>query len=57
MVPLYMDEHIARAVTIGLRLRRLDVLTVQEDGFSGKSDSELLNRAVYLKRAIFTHDD
>lgn len=57
MVPLYMDEHIPRAVTIGLRLRGLDVLTVQEDGFSGKSDSELLNRAVFLKRAIFTHDD
>ncbi len=57
MIPLYMDEHIPRAVTVGLRLRGLDVLTVQEDGFSGKSDPELLNRASSLKRVIFSHDD
>ncbi len=49
MIPLYMDEHIPRAVTVGLRLKGLDVLTVQEDGFSGKSDPELLNRASSLK--------
>lgn len=57
MIPLYMDEHVPRAITIGLRLRGIDVLTVQEDNFSGKSDPELLDRAMHLKRAIFTYDD
>jgi hypothetical protein len=37
-----MDEHVPKAITIGLRLGGIDVLTVQEDNFSGKSDSELL---------------
>ena len=40
-----------------MRLRGIDVITVQEDNFSSKSDPELLDRAVSLKRAIFTHDD
>lgn len=57
MIPLYMDEHVPRAITLGLRLRGIDVITVQEDNFSSKSDPELLDRAVSLKRAIFTHDD
>lgn len=26
-----MDEHVHRAITIGIRLRSVDVLTVQED--------------------------
>ena len=53
MISLYMDEHVPRAITIGLRLRGVDVLSVQEDNFAGKSDSELLDRAIYLNRAIF----
>jgi len=57
VIPLYMDEHIPRAITLGLRLRGIDILTVQEDAFSGKPDPELLDRAVYLKRALFTHDE
>jgi len=27
-----MDVHVPRAVTMGLRLRAIDVLTAQEDG-------------------------
>jgi hypothetical protein len=30
-VKLYMDVHIKRSVTDGLRLRDVDVLTAQED--------------------------
>ena len=56
MIPLYMDEHVPRAITTGLRLRGVDVLTVQEDNLSGKSDCELIDRALVLKRAIFTND-
>jgi len=57
VLSLYMDEHVPRAITIGLRLKGIDVLTVQEDNFSGKSDTELMDRAIVLKRVIFTHDD
>ena len=52
-----MDEHIPRAITAGLRLKGIDVLTVQEDNCSGKSDPELLDRSFCLKRAIFTNDE
>ncbi len=34
MIPVYMDEHVPKAITIGLRMRGIDVLTVQEDGLS-----------------------
>ncbi|ASC69881.1 hypothetical protein XM38_008110 [Halomicronema hongdechloris C2206] len=29
---LYMDENVHGAITTGLRIREVDVLTVQEDG-------------------------
>lgn len=49
-----MDEHVPRAITIGLGVRGIDILTVQGDNFSGRSDPELLDRAAQLKRAVFT---
>jgi len=30
-------EHIPRAITLGLRLRGIDILTVQEDTFSWRN--------------------
>lgn len=42
----YMDEHIPKAITLGLRLRGIDVLTAQEDGKEGNSDVELLDRGL-----------
>jgi len=54
---LYMDVHVRRAVTVGLRLRGIDVRTAQEDGFARASDSELLDRATELARIVFTQDD
>jgi hypothetical protein len=47
-VGLYMDVHIPKAITIGLRLRGVDVLTAQEDGTITLSDADLLNRATNL---------
>ena len=35
---LYMDEHVHMAITIGLRFRDIDVLTVQEDNRAGTPD-------------------
>ncbi|MEM9214897.1 MAG: DUF5615 family PIN-like protein [Cyanobacteria bacterium P01_F01_bin.150] len=45
---LYMDEHVHRAITLGLRLRNVDGLTLQEDGLAGISDPEVLDRATTL---------
>lgn len=55
-VALYMDEHIHSAITVGLRLRDVDVLTAQEDGCSGISDILLLDRATELQRIVFSQD-
>jgi Domain of unknown function (DUF5615) len=41
-----MDEHVHRAITIGLRLRGIDVLTVQEDGLTATPDPLILDRAL-----------
>ncbi len=54
---LYMNEHIPRAITEGLRLRGVDVRTAQEDNAVGLSDRELLDRAALLQRPFFTFDD
>lgn len=56
-VKLYMDQNVPRAITIGLRLRGVDVITAFEDGASQMDDSELLDRAGKLNRVLFTQDD
>ncbi len=56
-VALYMDEHVHRAITVGLRMRGVDVLTVQEDGFRNTPDSLILDRATELGRVLFSQDD
>jgi rRNA-processing protein FCF1 len=56
-VTLYMDHHIPKAITVGLRLRDVDVLTAFEDGADQLADDALLQRAQELGRALFTQDD
>jgi len=56
-IALYMDAHIPRAITVGLRMRGVDVLTAQEDGADTLPDPDLLDRATQLDRVIFTFDD
>ena len=51
-----MDENVHGAITIGLRLRDVDVLTVQEDGYSGSPDPVILDRSTALGRIVFTQD-
>lgn len=51
-----MDVHIPRAITEGLRLRGIEVLTSQEDGTEEFSDSDLLNRATALGRVLVSQD-
>ena len=56
-LPVYMDVHVRRAVTNGLRARGVDVLTAQEDGAEELPDPELMNRALSLGRFLFTQDE
>jgi predicted nuclease of predicted toxin-antitoxin system len=56
-VRFYMDVHVRRAVTDGLRLREVDILTAQDDGAGRFDDPELLDRATELDRVLFTQDD
>lgn len=56
-ITFYMDAHIPRSVTLGLRMRKVDVLTAQEDGADTLSDPDLLDRATHLNRVLFTFDD
>jgi hypothetical protein len=51
-----MDVHVPHAITLGLRLRGVDVLTAQEDNARRLHDSELLDRATILGRVLFSRD-
>jgi hypothetical protein len=53
---LYRYVHVPRAVTEGLRLRGISVLTAQEDGAAELSDPALLDRATELGRALVSQD-
>lgn len=54
---LYMDVHVPRAVTEGLRRRGIDVTTSQDDGTNRWDDESLLARASELARLLFTQDE
>ncbi len=56
-IKLYMDVHVRREITEGLRTRAVDVLTAQEDGGAELADSILLDRLTTLRRVLFSQDD
>ena len=56
-IAFYMDENVHRGITDGLRIRDVDVLTVQEDGRTGFQDPVILDRATELERVLFSQDD
>lgn len=55
-VGLYMDVHIPKAITVGLRLRDVDVMTAQEDDADTLPDDQLLDRATKLSRTLVSSD-
>lgn len=55
-VALYMDHNVDRAVTDGLRLRGVDVLTAYQDGAHEADDPAVLDRASALGRVLFSTD-
>lgn len=54
---VYMDVHVPAAITAGLRLRGIDVLTSQEDGTDQWTDDRLVEQANALGRVLFSQDD
>jgi len=56
MLAFYMDHHVHRAITEGLRRRGIDVLSAFEDGHEADNDELLLVRATELDRLLFTQD-
>lgn len=52
----YTDEHVSRAVIVGLRQRGVDVLSVPEANKLGASDEAHLTFTFAEKRVLFTHD-
>lgn len=54
---LYMDVHVPFAVTLGLRLVGVSVITAQEDGYAEANDNILLDRATELDCALVSQDD
>lgn len=56
-VALYLDVHVRRAITETLRLRGVEVLTAQADGAGRLPDPQLLDRALELRRVLFTQDE
>jgi hypothetical protein len=56
-IKFYMNQNVPKAITVGLRLRGVDVLTAQEDNASELEDPALLDRASELERVLFSQDD
>jgi predicted nuclease of predicted toxin-antitoxin system len=52
-----MDVHVPAAITRGLLLRRIDVLTAQLDGAAELADPALLDRATDLGQVLFSQDE
>jgi hypothetical protein len=52
-----MDVHVPAAITRGLVLREVDVLTAQLDGTTTMDDASLLDRATALGRVLFSQDE
>jgi hypothetical protein len=52
-----MDHHIPKSITVGLRMRSVDVITAYEDDAHRLDDRALLDRATELKRILFSQDD
>ena len=52
-----MDVHVPAAITRGLLLRGVDVLTAQLDGTTRLEDPDLLDRATELRRVLFSQDE
>ena len=56
-IRFYMDVHVPRPITLGLRLASVDVLTARDDNHATADDDTLLDRATELGRVLFSQDE
>jgi hypothetical protein len=56
-IKLYLDHQVPRAITIGLRLRGVEIVTAFEDDASRLDDAALLDRASALGCVLFSQDE
>jgi hypothetical protein len=54
---LYMDEQVQSAIALALVGRGVDVVSAQSDGMTSRPDVEILDRALTLRRVVFTRDE
>ena len=52
----FFDQHVPRAIALGLRLRGVDVVTAAEDGAAELDDPALMDRASDLGRVLVSFD-
>ena len=52
-----MDEQVLRQITVRLRMRNVDLLSIQEDDRAGLLDPDVLEWANELGQILFTRDD
>lgn len=52
-----MDHNVPLAITNGLRIRGVDVVTAYEDEMHRATDPQILDRATELNRVLFSRDD
>ena len=52
----FFDQHVPRAIALGLRLKDVDVVTAAEDGAAEPDDSALMDRASGLGRILVSFD-
>lgn len=57
MIRFHLDQHVANAVALGLRLRGIDVSTTREAGLQDAEDLAHIAYALAENRVIFTQDD
>jgi predicted nuclease of predicted toxin-antitoxin system len=57
VIKFYIDVHVPRAITEGLRRRGVEVITAQEDGSRRLSDETLLERATHLEHVLVSADE
>ena len=57
MIRFHLDQHVANAVAVGLRLRGIDVATTHEAGLQDAEDLAHIAYALAEGRVIFTQDD
>ncbi len=55
-LPLYLDIHVPRGITDGLRARKVAILTAQDDDHPRADYFTILTRATALGRVLFTRD-